>query len=117
MRSRLIKGTGHASKGTGARATPAPITVAGDQVWEFSHEQHAAPIAAAVEVGDLVYAPPREVPTRRPDGTTWIKQVVPDLTPLRAALAARGLQLVIEGAFYFRVAPPGRRAQAAGHAG
>lgn len=61
--------------------------------WEYVPAQCAS-IAAEVQAGDLVYNPSIEP---EPDP--------PDLAALRVALAARGLRLEDQGAFYWLVAP------------
>ena len=87
-------------KGSGRRAAVKPIRLHGSTVWEYAGPDHAGPIAAAVEPGALIYGPPTDLRVQRDDGTTWLKPQAPDLQPLRAELARRGLSLADRGAFY-----------------
>lgn len=80
-----------------------------DAGWTYPRDS-AATIAAAAKPGTMVYAPPPE--THRAESDHLETELArarrrppapPDLAPLRAALAARGLKLVDDGAFWWRV--------------
>lgn len=61
----------------------------------------ATRVADAARAGLYIYAPPLDVVSGRRETAKEPKP--PDLEPLRAALAARGLELAPEGAFYWIV--------------
>lgn len=67
--------------------------------WTYGKPADAAEVAQA-RVGEYVYAPPIDPPGRKDPGG---RRAPPDLGPLRAALAARGLALAPEGAFYWLI--------------
>lgn len=67
----------------------------------YKRPSDAQRVAAAAQPGQLVYAPPLDVVSGRRE--TGKQSVAPDLAGLRAQLAGRGLRLVDEGAFYWRV--------------
>lgn len=66
--------------------------------WDYAKPADAVEIAQA-RVGEYVYAPPVEPTGKKKDPGG--RRTPPDLAPLRAALAARGLALAPEGAFYW----------------
>jgi hypothetical protein len=69
-----------------------------DGTWTYAKPADAAAIAQA-RAGEYVYAPPIDPPGSKKD--PGARRTPPDLAPLRAALAARGLALAPEGAFYW----------------
>lgn len=79
-----------------------PVKAAGDETagatWDYAKPSDAAEIAQA-RAGEYVYAPPVEPTGKKKDPAG--RRTPPDLAPLRAALAARGLALAPEGAFYW----------------
>jgi hypothetical protein len=70
-----------------------------DGTWTYAKPADAAAIAQGGRVGEYVYAPPIDPPGSKKD--PGARRTPPDLAPLRAALAARGLALAPEGAFYW----------------
>lgn len=88
-----------------------PTRAGGDDTagatWDYAKPSDAAEIAQA-RVGEYVYAPPQEPTGKKKDPAA--RRSPPDLAPLRAALAARGLALAPEGAFYWVVVATGQGA-------
>lgn len=80
-----------------------------DDTLNYKRSTDAARIAAAATVGQLIYAPPLDVVSGRRE--TGKQSKPPDLGPLRAALAAKGLGLESEGAFYWRVVTAGKNGE------
>ena len=74
------------------RPKPQPEPKDDDTTHDYDKPSDAARVAISCSVGEYVYAPPVESTGK-----------VPDIEPLRAALAARGLGLASEGAFYWLV--------------
>lgn len=70
-----------------------------DGTWTYAKTADVAEVAQA-RAGEYVYAPPIDPPGRKDPGG---RRAPPDLGPLRAALAARGLALAPEGAFYWLI--------------
>lgn len=78
-------------------------SIAGTTTWELRRPHHVALIAAAAAPGEYVYARPTDNEVKRPDGTRVRQQLVPDVAPLRRALAKRRLALRDLGAFYWSI--------------
>ena len=97
--------TEHHGMSPGVRNTnPAGAESANDETMDYASPRQAAQLAAAARSGMHVYAPPRDAAGARKvkSGAAEMPKP-PDLEPLRAALAVRGLWLSDEGAFYWLV--------------
>jgi len=89
----------------GARnTTPYRAEPAQDETLDYASPRQAAQLATAAKAGMHVYAPPRDAAGARKvkSGAAEMPKP-PDLEPLRSALAARGLGLSDEGAYYWLV--------------
>ncbi len=80
-----------------------PVRTASDDTagatWDYTKPSDAPEISAQARVGEYVYAQPVDPTGKKKDPAA--RRTPPDLGPLRAALAARGLALAPEGAFYW----------------
>jgi hypothetical protein len=100
----ILERLGHFQQRHGPRPGDAPTGLPDpddDGTLSYKRVGDAVRIAAAARAGLYVYAPPLDVVSGRRETAKEPKP--PDLAPLHAALAARGLGLVAEGAFYWIV--------------
>lgn len=100
----ILERLGHFKERHGPRpgeSAAADIDPDSDGTLNYKRPSDASKIAAAATPGVLIYAPPLDVTSGRRE--TGKDSRPPDLAPLRAALAARGLGLVDEDAYYWRV--------------
>lgn len=101
----ILERLGHAMQRHGSRpgeATVEPETDdPDDTTLNYKRPADASKVAAAATPGQYIYAPPLDVVSGRRETAKDPKP--PDLAPLREGLARRGLGLVAEGAYYWRV--------------
>lgn len=96
----ILERLGHFQQRHGPR--PGEVaTEPSEDALSYKRTTDAARVAAAARPGLYVYAPPLDVTSGRRE--TAKSTQPPDLEPLRAALAQRGLELAAEGAFYWIV--------------
>lgn len=96
----ILERLGHFQQRHGPRPGEA-ATADDDGTLSYKRVADAARVAAAARAGLYVYAPPLDVVSGRRETAKEPKP--PDLEPLRAALAVRGLELAAEGAFYWLI--------------